>query len=448
MIRKQLLILTFTFLAFFVVGANEFVLYEAPPNTPSAPDFEVYINGQKAFVYNTRPAAFLNFSFNGKIEVRVICPGPIYAHDIRPHSKGLVSTQYRNEIRFSLTEPTNISIEVNKNIKRPLFLFANPLEKDVPKKGAANVLFFEKGKTHTPGIVKVSSNQTVYIEGGAVVKGSFIAEGKNIRFLGRGILDNSHYGRGEARPIEINQCENVLLDGFVIAESKHWTCGSFASTNITYRNLKIVSDNDWDDGIDIVGSKKVVVDNCFIRTKDDCVAIKSGVNYFTRFESGFTVDEVVIKNSVLWNGIWGNGLEIGFETRTDTIQNILFQNCDIIHTEGPEGTFTIHNGDKAFIRNVRYEGIRVEDAQGYLIDLKILDSRYTKDKQKGYIDGVYFKDITVEGDIFPTSLIMGFDEQHRITNVTIDNVYIHGKKLKSTYDGMLTLIHTENITFK
>jgi polygalacturonase len=288
----------------------------------------------------------------------------------------------------------------------------------------------------------------VYIEGGAIVLGSFIASGKNIKIIGRGILDNSRYAKGEVRPIEIQKSDNVLLDGFIITESRHWTCGAYASKNVTYHNLKIVSDNDWDDGIDIVGSQKVVVDGCFIRTKDDCIAIKSGIGYFTKFENGFTVDDVVVKNSVMWNGVWGNALEIGFETRTDTIKNITFLNIDIIHTEGPEGTFTIHNGDRAYVKNVRYEDIRVEDARGYLIDLKILDASYTKDKQKGFVDGVYLKNIQVEGEIFPTSLIMGFNERHKISNVTLDHVFIHGKKVTSTYAGMIAVIHAENVVYK
>jgi hypothetical protein len=437
------------FLGFLAVGkADELKLYDAPANAQSANDFEVYINGQKSFVYNTRPAAFSYFSFLGKVEVRIVCAGEIYSYDIRPTIKAIASKIYRNEISFSLSEPGNISIEINKNIKRPLFLFANPPEKNVPVKNAANVLYFEKGKIHTPGIVRLHSDQTVYIEGGAIVRGSFIAEGKNIKILGRGIIDNSFYTRGEARPIEVNQSENVLMDGFIISESKHWSCGSFASKNVTYHNIKIVSDNDWDDGIDIVGSQKVLVDGCFIRTKDDCIAIKSGVSYFSKFENGFMVDDVTIKNSVFWNGVWGNALEIGFETRTDTIKNITFKNCDIIHTEGPEGTFTIHNGDRALVKNVRYEDIRVEDAQGYLIDFKILNSRYSKDKQKGFIDQVYFKNITVEGKAFPTSLVMGLDDKIKISNVTIENLFIHGKKINSSHNAMMGLIHADNIVFK
>jgi polygalacturonase len=308
----------------------------------------------------------------------------------------------------------------------------------VPEKSDKNVIFFEKGKIYTPGEVLVKSDQTVYIEGGAVVRGNFKTDGgRNIRFMGRGILDNRLSAKGSVRPIEISQCENVLVDGIILTENRSWSAPCFASKKVVYNNLKVVSSNDWDDGIDIVGSQNVLVNNCFIQSKDDCIAIKAGVNYFTNFSSDIRVDSIVVQNSVFWNGIWGNALEIGFETRTDTIQNISFRNCDIIHVEGPEGTFTIHNGDRALVRNVLYENIRVEDAQGWLIDFKILFSQYSKDKQRGRIENVVFKNIQVEGEHLPYSQLIGFDEKCNISGVVLDGFYLHGIRVNSTYNGLI-----------
>lgn len=417
----------------------QFVNYPAPEGTEAAPEFELEVNGQPVFVYNTRCAAFACFSFEGKVDVKVTFASPVNDFDIRPKSRNIKAEQYRNQIHFSLDKPVNLSVEINKNIKRPLFIFANPLETDIPDKADKNVIFFEKGKIHYPGEVKIGNNQTVYIEGGAIVRGHFMTDkGRNIKITGRGILDNREYKRGEHRPVEINRCDGVLLEGIVIAESRHWTCASTASKNVTYNNLKIVSSNDWDDGIDIVGSQNVLVNNCFIQSKDDCIAVKAGVNYFTDFSSDIRVDSVMIQNSVFWNGVWGNALEIGFETRTDTMQNITFRNCDIIHVEGPEGTFTIHNGDRALIRNVLYENIRVEDARGWLIDFKILFSQYSKDKERGRIENVIFKNIQVEGDHLPYSQLIGFDEKCNISGVVLDGFYLHGTRVNSTYNGMIT----------
>jgi len=446
---KKITILFFFVLTLIRVNAAELVLYDAPKAASAAPEFELEVNGQKVFVYNTRTAAIAYFSFSGKVDVKVTFLSPIYNYDIRPKSRNITGEVYRNTISFSLDKPENLSVEINKNIKRPLFIFANPLETSIPDKNDKNLLFYEGGKTHSPGIVTLKSNQTVYIAGGAIVQGSFKTDkGSDIKIMGRGILDNSMYEQGEARPIEINESSNVLLEGFIISEAKHWTCAAFASKNVTYRNLKIVSDNPWDDGIDIVGSQNVLVDGCFIRTKDDCIAVKAGVNYYTKFNSSFNVNNVLVQNSVMWNGAWGNGLEIGFETRSDSIQNVTFKNCDLIHVEGPEGTFTIHNGDRAVVKNILYEDIRVEDSRGWLIDFKILKSTYSKDVVRGKIENVTFKNITVEGETFPYSQIMGFDETNKVENVTLENFYIHGIKANSTYNAIMTTIHTDNLMFK
>ncbi|HSO87037.1 MAG TPA: glycosyl hydrolase family 28 protein, partial [Draconibacterium sp.] len=283
---KQIALSIFFIFLILQSGAQTLVTYKTPADAEAAPDFELEVNGQKLFVYNTRIAAFAYFSFEGKVDVKVTFNSPVYNFDIRPKSKNIEAELNRNQIQFSLENPANLSVEINKNIKRPLFIFASPLETDIPDKTDKNVIFFEAGKIHTPGEVLIKSNQTVYIEGGAIVRGHFLTDkGKNIKIQGRGILDNSRYLKGEHRPIEINQCENVLIEGIILTECRHWSCASTASDKVTYNNLKIVSENDWDDGIDIVGSTNVLVNNCFIRTKDDCIAIKSGVNYFTKFNS-------------------------------------------------------------------------------------------------------------------------------------------------------------------
>jgi len=228
-------------------AASQLTIYPAPKDAEAAPEFELEVNGQPVFVYNTRCAAFAAFSFDGKAEIKVTFASPVYNFDIRPKSRNIQAENYRNQIRFTLDKPENLSLEINKNIKRPLFIFANPPETIVPDKADKNVIFFEKGKIHTPGEVLIKSNQTVYIEDGAIVRGHFTAnQGKNIKIMGRGILDNSEYKRGEHRPIEINQCENVLIEGIIISESRHWTWSSTASKTFTFNNLKILSTNEWD----------------------------------------------------------------------------------------------------------------------------------------------------------------------------------------------------------
>ena len=447
--RNILFLLLLAGIHTFVAAASKLVIYDTPENMEAAPEFKLEVDGRNVFVYNTRSAAFAYFSFEGKVNVKITFTSPVYHFDIRPKSQNITGELYRKQVQFSLDNPANLSVEINKNLKRPLFIFASPLERDVPSKADKDVLFFEAGKIHTPGEVMIKSGQTIYIEGGAVVRGHLKTDGsKNVKITGRGILDNRLYTKGQFRPVEINQSEQVEVSGIIIAESRHWSCASHASKHVVYDNLKVVSSNDWDDGIDIVGSQHVLVNNCFIQSKDDCIAVKAGPQYFTNFSSEFNVNDIVIQHSVLWNGDWGNALEIGFETRADTIKNITFRNCDIIHVEGPEGTFTIHNGDRAVVTNVLYEDIRVEDSHGWLIDFRILKSRYSKDNQRGKIENVRFNNIHVEGEHYPSSQILGFSDTYNIKNITLENFYIHGNRITSTYDGMISSVHLENLEFK
>lgn len=410
-------------------------LYTPPKDFDYAIDFDVLVNGQKAFVYHNRVGAFTTFSFSGEIEVAVVYPGSIHEVDIRPKNLGIRHAVRGDTILFTLVRPVNLSIEINRNIRRPLFVFANGPDPEAPSRGP-NVYFFEGGKIHEAGTITLKDDDVVYIEGGAVVKGSFKLENcKRVHIYGAGILSaEGLYKKGEARMIGIARSEDITIEGIIINDSRHWTMPCSNSENVVYRNVKLISGNDWDDGIDIVSSRNVLVDGCFIRTKDDCIAIKGGISFLDRQYGQTTVSDIEVTNCVLWNAEWGNGLEIGFETRCDTIRNILFRNIDILHVEGNEGTFSIHNGDRALVHDVAYENIRVENAHGILIDFKILESRYSRDKERGRIQNIAFRNIVVDNFTGPGSILMGYDEDHNIGNVSLSNVVVNGKEITKATD--------------
>jgi polygalacturonase len=358
--------------------------------------------------------------------------GTIESVVVRPLSLGIEARIGGHKVTFTLPGPANISVEINGNIRRPLFIFANPLETNRPKSGDPGIIHYGPGRIHNAGLVELKSGDTVYIAGGAIVRGAFIAENADdITIMGRGVLDGSGYHKGERRMIEMLECKNIRIKDIVIFNSGHWTVPLKKCDTVNIKNLKIVNWRDWDDGIDICGSSNVTISNSFIRTKDDCVAIKSVYYRWMTGDGIGDVKNVIVQNSVLWNGVWGNGLEIGFETRAESISDIVFRDNDLIHVEGREGTFTIHNGDRAKVSNVLYENIRVEDSVGYLIDFKILESRYSKDTERGRIENIRFNNIDVVGDVFPASIMRGFDNAHSIDGVAFSNFRIHGTVILS-----------------
>ena len=188
--KRSLFLLALSLAPYLFLGhalmADELVIYKAPYMAEAAPEFILEVNGRPVFVYNTRVAAYAYFSFEGKVDIKVTYGAAnlnfyqqpinfygshVYSCDIRPLSKQIEYNINKDQVQFSLDKPANLSIEINKNIKRPLFIFANPLESEIPDTSSSSVIYFRKGKIHTPGIVVVKSNQTVYIEGGAMVRG-------------------------------------------------------------------------------------------------------------------------------------------------------------------------------------------------------------------------------------------------------------------------------------
>ncbi len=232
------------------------VNYTAPGDAVPATDYSLQINGKKVFVYHSRTAAFAYCSFKGKLALTVNSAAYIHSFAIRPSAKKIAAIAKGHQLTFTINEPMQLSIEINENIKRPLFIFANSLEEEVPAEDVKNVIRFKAGKIYDTGRINVQSGQVLYIEGGAIVKGFINVENiRDVKIMGRGILDNSDYTKAEARPVAITNCSDVLLDGFIIMESKHWTCGAYSSNHIRYHNIKIVSDNDW---ADFYGIKKCI----------------------------------------------------------------------------------------------------------------------------------------------------------------------------------------------
>jgi hypothetical protein len=123
----------------------------------------------------------------------------------------------------SLPGPRKLSIEPEGR-KGPLLLFANPPELNPPKPETRGVIYFGPG-VHRPGRIEVTSQQTLYLAAGAVVKGGVLAQGENIRITGHGILDGSDYEwrKGPTPHVVSIRGTNVEVSGITIRGASHWT---------------------------------------------------------------------------------------------------------------------------------------------------------------------------------------------------------------------------------
>jgi len=188
------------------VGA-EAVVYPALPGEVLSQDYEVWVDGRRADVCKARVLdapfskwgrdyggaySFVNFDMAGQVTVRIAAKRSLAMTVIRPQSScAQLEHAEDNVITITLEGPQKLSIEPEGK-KGPLLLFANPMEQDRPQPDAQNVIYFGPG-LHQPGAIRVRDGQTLYLAGGALVKGAIAAKGSNLRICGRGILDGSDY---------------------------------------------------------------------------------------------------------------------------------------------------------------------------------------------------------------------------------------------------------------
>ena len=363
--------------------------------------------------------AFAYFDVNGSVTVTVTCPDVIHSAKVLPTSYGIVPKVADKSLTFVLDVPQNLTVEVNGDWVHSLHLFASPFETDVP-----NVVYFGVGIHEIKEGIKITDGKTLYVAGGAILRGTGPAGGAVVSLLGshvtlrgRGIIDGTLCPTHSRNLLRV-QGSDIRIEGVILRDSSTWNVPIRKSDRVLVKNLKVLGNRANSDGIDVCNSRDVTVDGCFVRTLDDLIVVKSD-------KGQGEVHHVVVKNCVLWNQL-AHALSIGAELR-ENVDDVLFTNCDIIHDTSREWSLRVFHSDAATISNVRFENIRIEESHK-LISLWINKAIWSKDADRGHIRDVEFKNITAIGEPLRIEL-RGFDPDHAVENVTFENVVLNGKPL-------------------
>ena len=422
--------------------ADRLETYPAPAGVETKQDFEVKVRipggeWQKIPTYavkvdrvaqarhNIEKASLAYFDFAGKVEVQVkSLSAKMEQVRVRPLSYGIKAQQKDSVLTFELDRPHNLSVEVNGDIFHNLHLFANPIDSLRPRKlkSRKDFIYFAPGLHQIPGdSLTISSGTTVYLAGGAVVKGRLLVKNaQDVKILGRGIIHPE--GRGEG--VYIMNSRRVFVDGIITTQ-----CPTGGSDSVTIRNVKVISSYGWGDGLNVFASNNVLMENVFCRNSDDCTTV-----YATRkgFHGGCR--NITMRHAVLWADV-AHPIMIGLHgdvEKNEVMEDLTYRDIDILdHSENQldyQGCIAINVGDNNLVRRVRFENIRIEDfRKGQLFNMRIFyNKKYCLAPGRGIHD-VLLKDISYNGCGEELSIIAGYNEERRVENIRFENLRINGR---------------------
>jgi hypothetical protein len=468
------------------INKPELTVFAAPVGAPKNETFSVFVRyegGEWIDLYEYDAEvdggylekaiyhmAFVSFDadFSKKIEVKVKKnSGSILNVKIRPKIEGVEPTVDGNTIIFTLTSPQKISVEINGDLHNNLMVFANKNEDKVISENEPGVRYFGPGVHKIGGDGKgtlyLTSNQKVYIAGGAIVYGTINASNAdNISIMGRGILCGGMYtdhayphssGKGL---IEISNSTNVNINGITLLNTVGWNIHLANCDGVVCDNLKIMGWTINSDGIDPTCSSNVTINDCFIRNYDDCISIK--LDYGLGNSSNARGSRnIVIQNCIFWTD-QGRSVLIGPESYSigdKNFENIIVRNVDILYNKNygsdwPKGVFAINLGDGATVKNVTFEDVRVDSigSETNLIAISILQTPFNVSPGQS-IQNINFNKISLNCGLNISNFIHGYDESKIVDGVHFTDLKIGGSFVKNASEGQFNLnLFTKNVDFK
>ncbi|WP_261304980.1 discoidin domain-containing protein [Paenibacillus andongensis] len=443
-----------------VQAATTLKTYPAPSGTTLSTDFTVKVRvpggtWQDLDEYQTRIgapnratfASFVYFDTDGPVDLSVTYnAGTVTTATVKPNNLGITPAISGNTMTFSISGPQKLVFDVNGNVDNDLMIFANPVEVNPPSPTDPNVIYLGPGVYNQT--YNLSSGQTLYIAGGAVVRGGVnLNNATNAKVIGRGVIESS-----PDAAVYLSFANNVTLDGVIL---NRFNAGIQIgnSTNVTVNNVKLMAYLKWTDGIDNFCSTNVSINDVFVRSGDDSIAV-----YASRFGYSGNSSNISVTNSILMPGkahpinIGTHG-NPGAEGGGDNIDTLNFSNLDILtYNTAAAGlplaiSFTASDG--SLISDANFTDIRIDDA----VVNKFIDVITFKNPGYGLavgrgINNVYFKNISYNGTNTNANQIYGTSSTQLTQNVTFENLTVNGTPVLSASAGNITIgNYANNINF-
>jgi hypothetical protein len=474
---------TATLLAGLVFGsaaglavATTLDIYPAPAGIDASDDYTLEVDGRPVFCHadqrlNTdRPAslfgmkvssqAFAIFAFEGKVKVKVtIRAEAIDKLDqliIRPLDRGVKYKLSGRTVEFELDRPGDITIDPLGTGLCVLHLFINAPEKNAPKRGDTNVVFYGPGVHEIEELV-LKSGQTLYLAGGAVLRPAptrltsktgvrhytgrvytravtpIQIAGSNVTIRGQGIILGD-----QALPRKLrygllsgaNQ-RNFRLQGVVFVNVSGWTILLYNFRDSLLDGVRVLGYFTNTDGICLHSCENVVVANGFIHNGDDGYEIKGKGR------------DIVFRDSQVWCDA-GAAMGVTHEV-SGLVTDCAWERITILHYtyrynphEGitQRGAIFVHPVEGGTVSNLRFADITIESCSStrpliivYNVKKPNASTSFFPDKPSSAINGIVFRNIRALAAAEPKLLVQDETDSGLIHHLSFEKIVFNGEPL-------------------
>lgn len=219
----------------------------------------------------------------------------------------------------------------------------------------------------------------------------------------------------------LEDCTDIRVQDVSMIESTDWTLHFKWCERAFVDGVYIFSSLEQGvnaDGIDIDGSKDVVVSNCTIITGDDSIVLKSTITG----EDYRACENITVTNCSLVST--STGLKLGTESHGD-FRHITFSNC-VIRNSNRGLSIVVRDG--ATVSDVLFSNITIECDRKHFNwwgngdPIWLVLKRRFPDSKLGKIQNVTFQNIQARGQ--GTSKIEGYPGEQMLENIRLYNVQL------------------------
>ncbi|BFG31928.1 hypothetical protein CerSpe_182020 [Prunus speciosa] len=374
---------------------------------------------------------------------------------------GIVPMRYRND-KISITDFGGVGDGVTLNTKA----FREAIYRIEHLKRRGGTLLYIPPGVYVTESFNLTSHMTLYLAKGAVIKatqdtrtwpliaplpsygrGRELPGGRYMSFIhGDGIQDvvitgenGTIDGQGDVwwnmwrqrtlqftRPnlIEFMNSKNIIISNVIFQNSPFWNIHPVYCSNVVVRYVTILApyDSPNTDGVDPDSSSNVCIEDSYISTGDDLVAVKSGWDEYGiaygRPSSGITIRRV--RGSSPFAGI-----VVGSET-SGGVENVLAEHINL-YNMGIGIHIKTNIGRGGFIRNITVSDVYMEKVRrGIKIAGDVGDHPDDKYNQNALpvVKGITLKDIWGL-QVQQAGVILGL-KNAPFTGICLSNINLHG----------------------